>query len=108
MGQRKSVIPVSKLGRSGLITLLAALVLLVVTLTSSIVMRSGENQVTNFLGVTAPLFLLATLVGVVLSWIAIAKRDGARLLVVVTIVATAGIVFTLISEVIEALTMGNG
>lgn len=103
----KPVLPTTKTGKAAVITLLIALILMVAGTASSFIVRmDAENQAINPFGLLVPAFLLATLIGVILSWIAVAKKDRSRLLLIVAIVATAGILLVIVFETIEAATIG--
>ena len=103
----KSVLPTTKMGKAAVITLLIALILMMAGTASSFIVRmDAENQAINPFGLLVPAFLLATLVGVVLSWIAIARNDSSRLLLIVAITASVGILLVIVFESIEAATMG--
>lgn len=102
----KPVLPTTKTGKAAVITLLVAFLLMVAGTASSFIVRvDSENEAINPFGLLVPAFLLATVVGVALSWIAIARKDRARLLLIVAIVATAGIVLVIVFETIEAISM---
>lgn len=102
----KPVLPTTKLGKSAAITLLVAILLLTAGTSSSFIVRADdENAAPNPLGLLVPGFLLATLVGVILSWIAIAKKDHSRLLLIVAIIASAGFLLVILFETIEAISM---
>lgn len=103
----KPVLPTTKTGKAAVITLLIALILMIAgTATSFIVRMDAEDQAINPFGLLIPAFLLATLIGVVLSWIAVVRKDRSRLLLTVAIVATTGILLVIVFETIEATTMG--
>lgn len=107
---KRPALPQTKLGQWALLTLGTALVLGMVTMGSAFsAMQLQDNVAYNFLGYTAPVFLLLTVVGVVLSWLAVfLKKDRSLVLLIIAIVVTAAALFTLVAEIIEANMMANG
>lgn len=109
MTTKKPVLPTSTLGKIAAVTLLVSVLILLTGIGTSFIERvEADDQAPNPVGMLAPLALLGTLVGSILAWIAIAKKDHARLLIAVAIIATLFFVLTFVFELIEVLTMSAG
>ena len=106
MSNKRPVLPTTRLGKVAAVTLLVAIILQVAGTAASFLVRiEPENNAPNPLGLLIPAFLLATLVGAILSWIAIARKDRSRLLLIVAIIASVGFLLVFLFEAIEAISM---
>jgi vacuolar-type H+-ATPase subunit I/STV1 len=102
---RGKFLPTSRLGGWGALILVISLVVGVLSVGISFFLRSSEPvQAPNVLGPLVPFFLLLTVMGIVVSWIAVAKKkDRSILLITVTTVATLGMLFVVLNEFVFPL-----
>ena len=65
---------------------------------------TGDNSLYNVLGFIGPVFVVFTILGLVLSRLAILwKKDRVLLLVIVTIIVSAAAAITIVGEIIDGV-----
>lgn len=107
---KRYFLPRTVLGKWGVVLFGVALLTILVSMAFAyLATGSSDSAAYNVLGVLAPLFLLITLAGIVVSWLAILwKKERGIFSIVLTIIVTAAALFTFVAEVIEVTTMVNG
>lgn len=101
--------PKTKLGLWGFWLIIAAMILVVLSMLTALFLRDSENQTAyNVLGVLVPVFIPVTLVALVVSWIAIIRgRDRGIFLIIFTSVLSVITVFIAAGEIVEGIMMSG-